>query len=136
MIRIRVEDFSYGEGYLDFAGRTVLGNSILSAHIQRRTSGELVGLLGAIAAGLWTLTLTFPAGAKAAILLFMAFLAAGAIREIQRNYVVALNIYQLGHMEVFGLNKADAMEMQTILDAARAGVRSAPVWASSLSADG
>jgi len=26
--------------------------------------------------------------------------------------------------------------MQTILDAARAGVRSAPVWASSLSADG
>ena len=136
MIQIRSEDFGYGDGYLDLGGREVQGNSILSAHIQRRTSGELVGLIAAAAICIWALTTSLPIGGKIGTVAFLALLVAGALREIQRNYVVALNIYQLGRMEVRGLNKAEAIEMQSVLDAARGSATTTPRWASALSADG
>lgn len=118
-ICIRAEDFAFGDDFLDLGGRVVAGSSILSAAVQKRTSFELIVLVLAIGGGLWALTFEMPAAAKVAILVFICFLAAGAVRELRHNYVATMNIYQIGQFEVRGLTRKQAVEIQEVLKIVR-----------------
>lgn len=129
-ITIRAEDFSYSDDFINLGGRIVSGSSILSMDIQRRTSAELIGLLLALVAGIWGLKFQTPVGARLAIILFILFLAVGAVREIRHNYVVTLNIFQIGQFEIRGLTRIKAEEVHQILHDARGGQNSPPFIAS------
>jgi hypothetical protein len=117
---LRAEDLQITEYGIDLGGRSVLPGSILSLRVEKRVSAELLGYLALIAmcvavAILSRLLLGITAGA----LLLSLPLALGARWEITRPYVIVLDIFQAGLVEVRGYARASAVEIFDDLEALR-----------------
>ncbi len=114
---IRAEDVAYDDTMLDLGGRVILPNAVLSAHIQSRTSAELLGMGVLLGGCLWVIfTQLLAVGALSILVLAGLILVAGIYREINRRFVLALNIYQIGLFEVRGLTQDEARHMDMILN--------------------
>jgi hypothetical protein len=115
---IRAEDFSVDEFRIVLGGRILEGSSIVSAHIERRISAELLGLYGLIIIVVTCIGLLYT---RQPILfaMILAILSLGVYREIRRAWVLVLNIYQLGGFEVRGFNQPEASVALNLVDALR-----------------
>lgn len=131
---IRAEDLIIGEDFLDLGGRMVTGSSILSSHVQKRISAELLGCGVILAIGGFLLIQPIPIAARILMALVMLGLSAGGLREIRRAYVLVLQLYQIGGFEVRGFTQSEIVIVAEALADLR-GV-SAPPWnASALSSE-
>jgi hypothetical protein len=118
---IRAEDFDIVEDRMILGGRILEANSILSAHVDKRTSLELLGFYAAI---LICLGIGVASGSGAGFLgmtLLAGLFALGARREIVKPYVLVMNIYQFGTFEVRGFTADEAESVEIILDDLRRG---------------
>ena len=131
---IRAEDLIIGDDFLDLGGRVVTGSSVLSSHVQKRISAELLGFGVVLAVGGFLLIQPIPIEARILIALILLGLSAGGFREIRRSYVLVLQLYQIGGFEVRGFTQSEVITVAEALADLR-GV-SAPPWnASALSSE-
>ncbi|WP_417733862.1 hypothetical protein [Roseovarius sp.] len=115
---IRAEDFSVDEFRIVLGGRILEGGSIVSAHIERRVSAELLGIcslimLSVTALGLWDTRQPI------IVAIILVILGLGAYWEVKRAWVLVLNIYQLGGFEVRGFTHLEGTVALELVDGLR-----------------
>ncbi|MEL6511748.1 MAG: hypothetical protein AAFQ32_18245 [Pseudomonadota bacterium] len=117
---IRAEDFSLIDDRMFVGGRVFQGNSILFAHVEKRTSLELLGfyLLIVCLTGLLVFEMTSISGALG-LMALLSLLTLGAYRELARPYVIVMNIYQVGIFEVRGFTRTEAEVVEFALNELR-----------------
>lgn len=120
---IRAEDFDIVEDRMILGGRVLEGDSVVSAHVEKRVSLELLGFYLALGICLALLLAVEPGPATLGILIVGGLLGLGARREIVRPYVFVLELYQLGIFEVRGFTEDEAVVVEEFLDNLRRGAK-------------
>jgi len=104
---VRAEDFSVDEFRIVLGGRILTGDSILSARVEPRVSAELLGLCGLIIILITSVILLYTSE-PILFVIIVTIMCIGVYREINRAWVLVLNIYQIGNFEVRGFTKNEA----------------------------
>lgn len=114
---IRAEDFSLvGTRGVNLGGRMISAGNIVSFHIFKRLSLEIIGLCGVAAFALYlTASSQGNVAAWIASSLFISMLLLGVWREAKHSYVLVIQILQEGLFEVRGFTETDAANVQTLL---------------------
>lgn len=113
---IRAEDFYIVEDRIILGGPMLAGGSILSAHVEKRTSLELLGFYTAIGVCAYIVIMSEFSVGLIALCALIFVLIMGARREIIRPYVLVMNIYQIGIFEVRGFTNAEARDVEEAID--------------------
>ena len=100
-------------------GRMFDGGSILFAHVDKRTSLELLGFYAAIGVCICIAVMSKLSAGLIALYALMFFLIMGARREILRPYVLVMNIYQIGIFEVRGFTNTEVLDVADAIDELR-----------------
>lgn len=114
-IIIRTGDFNIAGGQLFVGPRILSVNAIISHNLWARISVELLGFSLAALASFTGASMTHAVGASLSLMALGGLLIAGAVREFVRRYVLAIQLYQLGPLEVCGFNRAEAEHLQAVL---------------------
>lgn len=120
-IVIRAEDLYFADTRLILGGRVVQPNAIVFTNIERRVSAELLGFGVAIFISMGFLITTTSAGAALGLIAIIGVLGLGARREIKRAWVVVVELYQKGIVEIRGFTEEDGYYVFEVLEEMRGG---------------
>jgi MYXO-CTERM domain-containing protein len=120
-IIIRAEDLCITDHRLILGGRVVQPSAIVFTNVERRVSAELLGFGLAIAVALVLLLNSTSSSGALGLMTLIGLLGLGARREILRCWVVVVELYQKGIVEIRGFYEDDAFLVFETLEEMRGG---------------
>jgi MYXO-CTERM domain-containing protein len=120
-IIIRAEDLHITDHRLILGGRVVQPSAIVFTNVERRVSAELLGFGLAIAVALVLLLNSTSSSGALGLMTLIGLLGLGARREILRCWVVVVELYQKGIVEIRGFYEDDAFLVFETLEEMRGG---------------
>ena len=120
-IIIRAEDLYITDHRLILGGRVVQPSAVVFTNVERRVSAELLGFGLAIALALVLLLNSTSSIGALGLMTLIGLLGLGARREILRCWVVVVELYQKGIVEIRGFYEDDAFLVFETLEEMRGG---------------
>ena len=120
-IIIRAEDLYITVHRVILGGRVVQPNAIVFTNVERRVSAELLGFGLAIGVAVLFLLNSDSSGGALGLMALIALLGLGALREIRRCWVVVIELYQKGIVEIRGFQEAEAFLVFEMFEELRGG---------------
>jgi hypothetical protein len=120
---LRAEDFSVDSARIDLGGRILAGSAVVTVHRDKRVSAELLVML--FLAAITGMLIPFSREPILFVVILGVFVL-GIARELQRSWVLVLNLYQLGGFEVRGFTQPESLAALELVDDLRRGCQGGP----------
>ena len=110
--QVRAYDFEVQNGNLILGQRVVSVDELISFHMDKRISVEMIGFALVLVVCLVLLTVGLRIGVNIVLLIVIGVAFFGIKSELGKPFVLSLDLHQLGRCEVRGFNRAQATELE------------------------